>query len=251
MNSTAFPLRALGFLLASAVVVAFAQDAKPRGPGGGQGGGRRPQDGATDDPNFLFQTNVPVHPLDVVLGRPTDQSTTASVLAYAEREGVIAYGPLAGAPAAKTSAFPLPASEPAEVAITGLSANTHYFYTLSTREGDGAWKSEPERTFHTQRPPGSAFTFTVQSDPHLDSGIDLPTYEKSLANALAAKTDFHIDLGDTFMVDKYPSCKLAAPQYLAQRYYFGLVGHSAPVFLVLGNHDGESLGRGRRGESGE
>ena len=33
--------------------------------------------------------------------------------------------------------------------------------------------------------------------------------------------------------------KQARPQYIAQRYYFGLIGRSAPVFLALGNHDGE------------
>lgn len=235
-------------IIAFASFVAWSADEKPRGPGGGKGGGKRPQDGGIDDPRFLFKTDVPAHPLDVVLGRPTKNSVTLSVLAYADREGVIAYGPQAGAPAGRTSVFPLKAGEPVEIAITGLAANTHYFYTLSTREPGGAWKSEAEHTFRTQRPPGSTFSFTVQSDPHLDYGIDLPTYEKSLANALAAKTDFHIDLGDTFMVDKRPNYTLAAPQYVAQRYYFGLVGHSAPIFLVLGNHDGESLRKGLRGD---
>lgn len=231
-------------------IAASAQDS-PRGPGGGKGGGRRAPDGTADDPRFLFKTDVPAHPLDVILGRPTRNSITASVLAYADRDGVIAYGTKAGGATTKTSPFALKAGEPVEVAITGLTQDTQYFYTLSTREAGEAWNAEPERSFHTQRAPGNAFTFTVQADPHLDYGIDLPTYEKSLANALAARPDFHVDLGDTFMVDKRPTYTLAAPQYVAQRYYFGLIGHSVPVFLVLGNHDGESLGKGRRGESGD
>ena len=37
--------------------------------------------------------------------------------------------------------------------------------------------------------------------------------------------------------------KEAAKQYLAQRYYLGLIGHSVPLFLVIGNHDGEEIGR--------
>ncbi len=68
-------------------------------------------------------------------------------------------------------------------------------------------------------------------------------YERTLANALADHPDFHIDLGDTFMTDKYPNFKDALPQYYAQRYYFGRIAHSAPLFLVLGNHDGERLDR--------
>ena len=69
-----------------------------------------------------------------------------------------------------------------------------------------------------------------------------------MANVLADSPDFHIDLGDTFMTDKHESRKDAARQYLAQRYYFGQIAHSVPLFLVLGNHDGESP-RGRDGEA--
>lgn len=241
-----------------ATLVAFSADEKPRGPGGGGkggggggGGGRRGPDGAIDDPRFLFKTEVPVHAVDVVLGRPTKDSITASILAYADREGVIAYGPRPGTAGGRAKVFSLAAGTPTEITLSGLSADTSYFYTLSTREKGGAWKAETERTFHTARPAGKPFTFAVQADSHLDYGIDLPTYEKSLANVLASKPDFFVDLGDTFMVDKRPSYTLAGPQYVAQRYYFGLVGHSVPVFLTLGNHDGETLGRGRGGDKGE
>lgn len=42
------------------------------------------------------------------------------------------------------------------------------------------------------------------------------------------------------MTEKHPNRESAAKQYVAQRYYFGQIGHSAPLYLVLGNHDGES-----------
>lgn len=64
-------------------------------------------------------------------------------------------------------------------------------------------------------------------------------YEQALCNALTEHPDFHIDLGDTFMTDKRRDFHDAAPQYDAQRYYFGKLCHSAPLFMVLGNHDGE------------
>ena len=60
---------------------------------GGKGGDQPIEDLAT-----LFRTDVPAHPLDVVLGRPTKNSITAKVLAYTDREGIIQYGPKAGAP---------------------------------------------------------------------------------------------------------------------------------------------------------
>jgi hypothetical protein len=53
--------------------------------------------------------------------------------------------------------------------------------------------------------------------------------------------DFLIDLGDTWMTDKYKDdFKSALKQYVAQRYYFGSLCHSVPLFLTLGNHDGEA-----------
>lgn len=76
-------------------------------------------------------------------------------------------------------------------------------------------------TFHTCRKPGSAFTFTIQADSHLDSNSSGDVYKSTLANIVADKPDFHIDLGDTFMTGKYGSREDAAKQYVAQRYYLG------------------------------
>jgi hypothetical protein len=80
-----------------------AADEKPRGPGGNkQGGARGPQrppgqDSPTDDIRAFFKTEVPPHLLDVVLGRPSLTSVTASILAYESREGMIEYGTKGGA----------------------------------------------------------------------------------------------------------------------------------------------------------
>ena len=68
---------------------------------------------------------------------------------------------------------------------------------------------------------------------------------------LAGGPDFHVDLGDTFMCEKYsaPFTGVNAPahdratvdaRYAFERAQFGLVGRSAPLFLVNGNHEGEA-----------
>jgi predicted phosphodiesterase len=229
--------------VALASFIAFSADDKPPGKDGQRKGGKG-GDVPIEDLASLFRTDVPSHALDVVLARPTKTSITASVLAYSDREGVIQFGPKSGAPVAKTAVFALKAGVPAEIAITGLQADAQYFYKLSTRAGTGAWTTEPEHSFRTQRAPGRTFTFTVQADPHLDDKVEPKLLERSLLNCLSDAPDFLIDLGDTFMTDKYRHrYELAAKQYVAQRHYFGLVGHSAPVFLVLGNHDGEMGGR--------
>lgn len=242
--------------LVCAAALAFPPGEKPpRGQGGGRGGGQgggqgggggrggggqRSQDAPLDDVRFIFRTEVPAHPLDVVLGRPTANAVTASVLSYAEAEGEIEFGPKGGTSAPKTLRFALKAGTPSEVEMAGLPANSTCVYRLKTRAPGGEWKTEPERAFHTARPPGSAFTFTMQADSHLDYNTDPAIYLRCLANALADQPDFLIDLGDTFMTDKHRGRETAAAQYVAQRYYFGQIAHSVPLFLALGNHDGEA-----------
>jgi hypothetical protein len=193
--------------------------------------GRQGRAGARNEVMF---TAVPAHPFDVILSRPEDRSVTATVLGYDDLTGYIEYA------GRRSKPIDLRKGTPVSVVLEGLAPNTQYTYRLYYRKpGASEFERSQEYTFHTQRPPGASFTVTLQADSHLDSNTDPAIYARTLANALADAPDFHIDLGDTFMTDKYPAYRDAAAQYLAQRYYFGLLCHSAPLFLALGNHDGE------------
>ena len=189
--------------------------------------------------------DVPAHPRDVVLGRPTRDSITLSVLAYQDTEGSIAYGTERGQLTQHTPTRPFKKGEPVEVLIGALQPNTQYFYQFRA-----AGINSTVAAFHTQRSRNSPFTFTITADSHLDDRVSAELYQRTLANALADAPDFNIDLGDTFMTEKHDNRENAARQYLAQRYYFGQLCCSAPLFLVLGNHDGETpRGRGSDAES--
>ncbi len=214
--------------------MAAAADAKPSH---GKGGRRKQQE------QLAPCNDVPAHPLDVILGRPARDAVTASVLAYRDAEGCIAYGTRPEALTERTPPRAFKKGEPAEVVLGALRPDTQYFYQLRAGETNGA-----AGTFHTQRPRGAAFTFTITADPHLDEHTSPEVLRRTLANARADAPDFHIDLGDTFMTEKHASREAAYKQYLAQRYYFGSLCSSAPLFLVLGNHDGENP-RGRDEES--
>ncbi|MEZ6142818.1 MAG: metallophosphoesterase [Zavarzinella sp.] len=188
--------------------------------------------------------SVPLHDFNVILTRPTDQSVTISVLAYKDLVIQIAYGTESGKLDKQTPTQELSKGKPVELILTKLHPDTRYFYQLHTRgSGEKKFKVDEEHTFHTQRKPGSSFVFSMQSDSHLDQGTRPPMYERTLANVRADKPDFYIDIGDTFMTDKYEKYKDSLPQYFAQRYYFSRVAHSAPLYLVLGNHDGERYDR--------
>ena len=166
------------------------------------------------------------------------------VLAWTNTDAVVRYGPDPGSLAGSGTSVVLRCGVPSDVVIDGLAPDSAYQYRLSARAvtgTDGTPLREDGR-FHTQRAPGRSFVFTVTADSHLDDNTTADIYLQTLRNALGDGPDFHIDLGDTFMTGKRRDRpEDALPQYLAQRYYFGQLCHSAALFLVLGNHDGESV----------
>ena len=205
------------------------------------GGGHAKESGARP---VEFHTDTPPSPGEVIAARPTDRSVLLSVrlaLGVAVRIEVTA----AGTPGARKT-VPVPVvkpGEPAEVTVSGLSPDTAYTWRL-LRADTGAPALPEGGMFRTRRAPGSAFTFTLIADSHLDENCQPSRYAAAVANAAADKPDFHIDLGDTFMTGKYPERDAAVRQYEAQRYYFGKIGRVAPCFWILGNHDGEEVGKG-------
>lgn len=181
-----------------------------------------------------------------ILGRPTDTSVTVNVVPAVPMEIYYEYGTAPGAYTAQTISQTAAAGTPLETLISGLQPDTRYYYRL--RRGDAAGQ---ERTFVTQRAPGSTFTFTIDADPHnRDPNFNGDLFSLTLQNALNDHPDFLIDLGDTFMTEKVRATTyLSVVQtMLDMRPYFGLLGQSAPLFLVNGNHEGE-LGWLRDGAS--
>ncbi|MCX6080995.1 MAG: metallophosphoesterase [Chloroflexi bacterium] len=203
--------------------------------------------GSSATQNISFE--VPAHPIDVILGRPTDKSITASVLTYQDAEGYLEYGPAPDNFACQTPLTNFIANQPVEILIEGLQTNSTYAYRVRYRTGTtGAYAATEPETFSTQRTADSPFTFTIQADSHLDSNSNPQVYQQTLANQRTDQPDFVIDLGDTFMTDKFKPFTAAELQYLAQRYYLSLIGQAAPLFLVLGNHDGEGAPKGNSGQ---
>ena len=208
-----------------------ADDAKQAG-----GRGHRPEGGANS-----FNLAVPDHPFDLILARPENDSVTLSLLANRDMEGLITYRNPSNSLNQKTAVRQFKSGDTAELVLGGLKADTRYDYQFRWRlSGTDQWTSTPAYSFHTARPRGGSFTFTMTADAHLDEHTSPDVYNQTLANIQADHPDFHIDLGNLFMTDKHSTRDEAAAQYRAQRYYLGKIGTSVPVFLALGTHDGES-----------
>ncbi len=173
---------------------------------------------------------------NVILGRPTTDSITASLLSSTTQEVTIIYGTESGNYTNQSNPISLQANVPQNIELSQLQPDTAYFYTIQGVSLFG------EHAFHTQRAPGSTFTFTIDADPHnRDPRFNGELYATTLSNALNDRPDFHINLGDTFMTEKVKPQSYAEAEstFTDMRPFFGILNVDAPLFLVNGNHEGE------------
>jgi len=183
---------------------------------------------------------------NVILGSPTDSSVQANVFSPDQRGTIyVAWGSTSGTYTAWSALVTLPAAFPVEVAVTGLVPDTRYFYRLHfMADGAGGFAAGDESSFHTARAPGSTFAFALQGDSHPErarSQFDETLYQRTLSSAASDQPDFYVAMGDDFSVDNLDPATVTQAQvterYTLQRPWLGLVGRSAPVFLVNGNHE--------------
>jgi hypothetical protein len=190
----------------------------------------------------------------IVLGRPTERSVVAVVKVDAGTEVYLEYGTSSGATSGHTTSAVGTGDKPVFLAIDGLATDTAYSYRARYRgRTESAYRTDTEHVFHTKRLSGRTFTFVIQADPHLDGNSGTAVYTQTLANELGDRPDFMVDLGDTSMTEKCmidgaTLCLPPAPatqatvkaRYALMRSYFEQACHSVPLFMVLGNHDGET-----------
>ncbi len=182
-----------------------------------------------------------------LLGRPTDRSITIQVVPEQSVEARVNYGTAADALNAQTPWTRVDSAEPATFVINDLQPDTRYFYQVVYRTQQGAPSvTRPTYSFHTQRRKGSGFTFVIQADPHMDEQSDSSVYLRTLRNELEDTPDFMIDLGDIFMSDKMTNAQKKVThdtityRVHMMRSYYEEACHSTPLFITLGNHEGEA-----------
>ena len=183
---------------------------------------------------------------NIVLGCPTESSIKANIFTPNQSGSFyLAYGTASGTYDTQTTINTLDAATPTELSLSGLSPDTRYYYQLYFRStGETSFTHTVEYTFHTARPAGSTFTFSIQGDSHperANTQFDPSLYARTLQTAAADNPDFYLTIGDDFSVDNLDPATVTAAQvterYTIQRPYLGLIGRSSPVFLVNGNHE--------------
>ena len=176
------------------------------------------------------------------LSRPTANSITINICANKAVDIYYEYGIDSLNYINQTSVTSSLDSVPNVVVISNLNANTEYFYRMRYRQtGTTNYLTRSSHSFHTQRATGSTFSFAIEADPHMDANTTPASLALTLQNMLSKKPDFLIDLGDNFMSEKLavPSQDSITYRHLLLRKYYDLACHSIPLYLVLGNHEGE------------
>ncbi len=173
-----------------------------------------------------------------LLGCPTNKSVTINIVPDENIELYYEYGTSPGLYTEQTSITSANGNQPHEVVISGLSANTRYYYRMQYRISGGSWVMRDEHSFETQRSEGSPFKFTITSDSHAQFNT---IHQQTMVNVKNDMPDFNIDLGDTFCPDGATSQSAVNNKYLAYRspLYMGAIGPSIPIFLSSGNHENE------------
>ena len=182
-----------------------------------------------------------------VLGRPTFNSITIQTFYDQEVEVSVAYGLQSNNLDKSTIWQKFAANEPAEVVLSQLTEGTKYYYRVSYRKPlTNQVITRPIYQFQTAKKKGVPYTFVVQADPHLDEMSDTALYSICLRNQLEDNPDFMIDLGDFLMSDKLRNASKVVPKdtitYRSKllRSFYEKVNHSVPLFIALGNHEGEA-----------
>jgi len=197
---------------------------------------------------FILNSNAQTVSRQEVLGKPRDTGIALKMFFSTPAEMAVQFGTVSGNLTSQTPWLSFAANEPAEITINGLQPDTKYFYkVIHKNPGDTNFTSRGEHYFHTQRQLGSPFTFVVQADPHMDASTNVDLYQRCLQNQLEDNPDFMIDLGDFLMTDKLKNLTTNTIPHDTIPYRCNLlrsnyetICHSVPLFIALGNHEGEA-----------
>ncbi len=173
-----------------------------------------------------------------LLGRATGSSVSIKIVPSAAIQLYYEYGTSPGVYTAQTGTESATAGDPHTTVINGLQSDTKYYYRMQYQQSGGSWTARSEHSFWTQRAEGEGFMFDITSDSHVNIQLgNSTTWTQTMTNVNSDHPDFLIDLGDTFAMDNVTTAGGADSAYLFQRQFFDLAGHSASIFLAVGNHE--------------
>lgn len=145
----------------------------------------------------------------------------------------------------------LRSERPTQVALEGFAAGSQFFHQCQFRRpGTAEWLSGPPTKQQTRRAAGVAFRVALIADSHVYRAVREPwmmeNLRKTVTLVLRDAPDFVVFLGDEagilFLLDPpgYMNPQRACERWELWRSAFAPLLSATPVFVVLGNHEGEA-----------
>ena len=189
--------------------------------------------------SWIYNPN-PSALFNLYLARPSDTMVTLSLIALVDCTVSVEYWSLFKIFKISTDSKKMTLYKPNLFELINLTPDTNYTYRIHYF-GNGVDNYTQEYSFHTARPKGQSFSFAIEADPHLDDQSNFTVYRNTLRNILNERPDFMLSLGDFLMSDKLALINYEAVENrsILFRQYYDFVCGNVPLFMVLGNHEGE------------
>ena len=178
----------------------------------------------------------------IILGRPTNNEISARIISNKPFTVKIKYCESGSEEFSQTEIAEVSPENPANIILSGLKTNSSYdYWLLFKKQESDTWVITNSYSFNTPKNEGENFCFVVQGDSHLLNKADKEIYQIVLENMNTVNPDLFFDLGDTFLNDK--DLQISSSEvdeiYQEQIPFLSEVAKNTPLFLVLGNHEGE------------
>lgn len=183
----------------------------------------------------------------IILGRPTNSEMTVSVTPKEGEPTVfVEWGEASNSYTHQTGTQSISQNYPGVFIMDELEQNHVYYYRLCViKDSYDNWDETEEHHFQMPRSTDSNYSFVIQADSHLLNKADQDLYQRSMDQMASFNPDFMFDLGDAFLNDQvktdpaYQKEDVIRSHYLQQLPFFSTVAADAPLFLTMGNHEGE------------
>lgn len=178
----------------------------------------------------------------VVLGRATLDSMTVRITPKDDGSYKVIYGENLDQLTMETEIIKTTSKEPVTFLLDGLESDQEYGYKIITfNEQNIPTYCGYTNVFQTAKTGEASYKFAIQSDSHFNTKADLDVYKEVFESMDDFNPDFLIDLGDTFINDYFmdSSYENVNQRYYDHLAYFNILTQSTPLYLVLGNHEGE------------
>jgi len=206
---------------------------------------------ATEASADMDQLDGGVLTLNPICGRPAETTALLRCVSPVEVEAYYTWGSTAQCLDGSTTATVYRPFVSIDASVTGLSANTLYYWTFYYRRPDGADWTEASGSFYTTPTAGtSGYHMCLVADRHSWQDYTTPTdadleLDKHAMAAIAANSPRLIfDLGDTFHSECYTEWNAACERESLRRHMLSMGRwgdnlSTAHYIQVLGNHEAE------------